>query len=272
MSNNGKVNGHNHTLPNQKRYAHIVGWGCYVPEKVMTNDDIAKIVDTSDEWIQQRTGIRERRIADAKETTSTLAIRAAKDALWVAGLNPSDVELIIVATATPDYIFPATACLVQDALGASRAGAFDLSVGCSGFVYALGVGASMVTSGTVNNALIIGAETLSRLINWKDRGTCVLFGDGAGAFVLRASDAPGGVLNYKLGSDGSGGDLLIIPAGGSKHPLSQEVLDQDLQYIQMDGQAVFKFATRVMGRAAKEACDMAGLKLDEIDMFIPHQA
>ncbi len=259
-------------MPADKRYAHIVGWGKYVPEKVMTNDDLAKIVDTSDAWIQQRTGIRERHIADPKETTSTMAIRAARDALWIAGLNPSDLDLIIVATTTPDFIFPATACLVQDALGATHAGAFDLSVGCSGFVYALAVGASMVTGGMVKNALVIGAETLSRLVNWADRSTCVLFGDGAGAFVLRASTAPGGVLSYKLGSDGSGGDLLCVPAGGSKHPLSQQVLDQGLQFITMDGTAVFKFATRVLGRAAKEACDIAGLHLDDIDMFIPHQA
>ena len=265
-------NGHNHTLPSDKRYAHVVGWGKYIPEKVMTNDDLAKIVETSDEWIQQRTGIRERHIADPKETTSTMSVQAAREALWVAGLNPGDLDLIIVATATPDYIFPATACLVQDALGAPHAGAFDLSVGCSGFVYALGVGASMVSSGMFDNALVIGAETLSRLVNWADRGTCVLFGDGAGAFVLRASDAPGGVLSYKLGSDGSGGDLLCLPAGGSKHPISQEVVDQGLQFIRMDGQAVFKFATRVLGRAAKEACELAGLRLDQINMFIPHQA
>ncbi len=263
---------HQHELPNERRYAHIVGWGKYVPEKVMTNHDIAKIVDTSDEWIQQRTGIRERHIADPKETTSMMAIKAAKDALWIAGLDPSDVDLIIVATATPDYIFPATACLVQDALGASHAGAFDLSIGCSGFVYALAVASSMVCNGVVKNALVIGAETLSRLINWADRNTCVLFGDGAGAFVLRGSDMPGGILSYKLGADGSGGDLLLLPAGGSKHPISQEVIDQGLQFIQMDGQAVFKFATRVMGRAAKEACDLAELDLEQIDLFIPHQA
>lgn len=272
MLNDNGHHSHSHAMPSDKRYAHIVGWGKYVPEKVMTNDDLAKIVETSDEWIQQRTGIRERRIADQKESTSTMSVKAARDALWIAGLNPSDLDLIIVATATPDYVFPATACLVQDALGATRAGAFDLSIGCSGFVYALGVGASMVSGGMVDNALVIGAETLSRLINWADRSTCVLFGDGAGAFVLRASDAPGGVLSYKLGADGSGGDLLMLPGGGSRHPISQEVIDQGLQFIKMDGQAVFKFATRVMGRAAKEACDLAHLDLDDIDLFIPHQA
>jgi 3-oxoacyl-[acyl-carrier-protein] synthase-3 len=272
---NGNGNGHNnhdHAMPSDRRYAHLAGWGKYVPEKVMTNDDIAKLVETSDEWIQQRTGIRERRVADPKESTSTMAIRAAKDALWVAGMNPADVELVIVATATPDYIFPATACLVQDALGATRAGAFDVSIGCSGFVYALSIGASMINSGMVNNALVIGSETLSRLVNWADRGTCILFGDGAGAFVLKGSDMPGGVLSYKLGSDGSGGDLLIVPGGGSKNPMTREMIDDQLQFIRMDGQAVFKFATRVMGKAAKEACDLAHLTLEDIDLFIPHQA
>ena len=259
-------------IPAERRYAHIVGWGKYVPEKVMTNDDIAKIVDTNDEWIYQRTGIHERRIADPKETTSSLALRAAKDALWVAGLNPNDVELVVVATATPDYIFPATACLIQDALGAAHAGAFDISVGCAGFVYALAVASSMISSGMANNALVIGAEILSRVVNWTDRGTCVLFGDGAGAFVLRASETPGGVLASKLGSDGSGADLLTLPGGGSKIPISQAMLDEGLQYITMDGPAVFKFATRVVGKASKEVCELAHLSMDQIDLFIPHQA
>jgi len=268
MSHNGRNSG----LPSEQRYAHVVGWGKYVPEKVMTNADMAKIVDTSDEWIAQRTGIRERRVADPKESTSTMALRAARDALWVAGLSPADVELVIVATATPDYTFPATACLVQDGLGAAHAGAFDMSVGCSGFVYALAIGSAMIRAGQVNNAVIIGSETLTRLINWADRGTCVLFGDGAGAVVLKAGNTPGGILSTRLGSDGSGGDLLIIPGGGSRNPPSQKVIDEGLQYIQMDGQAVFKFATRVMGRAAKEVTDAAGLTLDDIDLFIPHQA
>jgi 3-oxoacyl-[acyl-carrier-protein] synthase-3 len=268
MSNNG----HKPALPSERRYAHVVGWGKYVPEKVMTNDDMAKIVDTSDEWIAQRTGIRERRVADPKESTSTLSVRAAREALRVADMRPQDVELVIVATATPDYIFPATACLVQDALGATHAGAFDISIGCSGFVYALAIGSAMITSGQVNNVLVIGAETLTRLINWADRGTCVLFGDGAGAFVLRAGNTPGGVLSTRLGADGSGSDLLIIPGGGSRHPMSQKAIDEGLQYIQMDGQAVFKFATRVMGRASKEVADAAGLALSDIDLYIPHQA
>jgi 3-oxoacyl-[acyl-carrier-protein] synthase-3 len=218
------------------------------------------------------TGIRERHIADPKETSASMGIRAAKEALWVAGMNPSEVDLIIVATSTPDYIFPATACLVQDALGATHAGAFDVSVACSGFVYALSIGASMINSGMVNNALVIGSETMSRLVDWADRRTCILFGDGAGAFLLRGSDMPGGVLSYKLGADGSGGDLLMVPGGGSKNPMTREMIDDDLQFIKMDGQAVFKFATRVMGKAAKEACELAHLRLEDIDLFIPHQA
>ena len=274
---NPNHNGHNGRLPrngraNGKRYAHVVGWGKYLPEKIRTNAEIARMVDTSDEWIQQRTGIRERRIADPKETASTMALKAAKEALWRAKLSPSDVELVIVATSTPDYIFPATASLVQDALGASKAGAFDLSAACAGFGYALGVASSMVASGAVDNALVIGSEVYSRLVNWNDRGTCILFGDGAGAFVLKGSDTPGGVLSYKLGSDGSGSDLLMVPGGGSRHPLSQEVLDQNLQFVKMDGQAVFKFATRVMGKATKEVCEAAHLPLEKIDLFIPHQA
>jgi 3-oxoacyl-[acyl-carrier-protein] synthase-3 len=271
MSNHHKLNGAA-PLTNSKRYAHIVGWGKYLPETIRTNDDIAKLVDTSDEWIQQRTGIRERRIADAKETASTMALNAAKEALWVADISPNEVELVIVATSTPDYIFPATASLVQDALGASRAGAFDLSAACSGFVYALALGSAMIQSGTVDNALIIGSEVYSRIVDWTDRGTCILFGDGAGAFVLKGSDSPGGVLSYKLGSDGSGADLLLVPGGGSKNPMTQEMLDQNLQYVKMDGQAVFKFATRVLGKAAKEACEEADIALNQIDLLIPHQA
>jgi len=230
------------------------------------------MVDTSDEWIRTRTGIVERHIADGKESTSTLAIRAAQEALQIAGLSPDELDLIIVATATPDYFFPATACLVQDALGASRAGAFDLSAGCSGFIYAISVGSQMITSGVYNNVLVIGAETLSRITDYTDRATCVLFGDGAGAFVLRASEEPSGILSFSLGSDGSGGDLLILPGGGSRHPTSLETLTQGMHHVKMEGRAVFRFATRVMGRAAKEVVDNASLSIDDIALFIPHQA
>ena len=255
-----------------KRYAQIVGWGKYVPSQVLTNDDLAKMVDTSDDWIRARTGIVERRIADPRETTSTMSIKAAQAALQVADVIPEQLDLIIVTTATPDYLFPATACLVQDALGARRAGAFDLLAGCSGFVYGLGVGSQLIISGVYENVLVIGAETLSRIMDWTDRNTCVLFGDGAGALLLQASDAPGGVLSFTLGADGSGGDLLMLPGGGSRHPASAETVAQGLHYARMNGREVFRFATRIMGQAAREALTAAGLKVDDIDLFIPHQA
>jgi 3-oxoacyl-[acyl-carrier-protein] synthase-3 len=255
-----------------KRYAQIVGWGKYVPSQILTNDDLAKMVDTSDDWIRARTGIVERRIADPRETTSTMSIKAARTALQVADVAPEQLDLIIVATATPDYLFPATACLVQDALGARRAGAFDLLAGCSGFVYGLGVGSQLIISGAYENVLVIGAETLSRIMDWTDRNTCVLFGDGAGALLLQASDAPGGVLSFTLGADGSGGDLLMLAGGGSRHPASAETIAQGLHYVRMNGREVFRFATRIMGQAAKEAIQAAGLKIDDVDLFIPHQA
>jgi 3-oxoacyl-[acyl-carrier-protein] synthase-3 len=254
------------------RYAQIVGWGMHVPSEILTNDDLASMVDTSDDWIQARTGIVERRIAPPKETTATMAIRAAQDALRVAKANPARLDLIIVATATPDYPFPATACLVQDALGATRAGAFDLSAGCTGFVYALAVGSQMIISGAYDQVLVIGAETLSRIVNWTDRNTCVLFGDGAGAVLLQASDVPGGVLSAVLGADGSGGDLLMLPAGGSRHPASAETVAQSLHYIHMNGPEVFRFATRVTARAARQALAAANINLEDISLFISHQA
>jgi 3-oxoacyl-[acyl-carrier-protein] synthase-3 len=255
-----------------ERYAQIVGWGKYVPSQVLTNDDLAKMVDTSDDWIRARTGIVERRIAEPRETTSTMSIKAAQAALQVADVAPERLDLIIVTTATPDYLFPATACLVQDALGARRAGAFDLLAGCSGFVYGLGVGSQLIISGVYENVLVIGAEILSRIMDWTDRNTCVLFGDGAGALLLQASDAPGGVLSFTLGADGSGGDLLMLPGGGSRHPASAETVAQGLHYVRMNGREVFRFATRIMGHAAKEAIQAAGLKIDDVDLFIPHQA
>ena len=254
------------------RYAQIVGWGMYVPSEIVTNEDLASMVDTSDDWIRARTGIVERRIASPKETTATMSIRAAQAALRVANANPANLDLIIVATATPDYPFPATACLVQDALGATRAGAFDLSAGCTSFVYALAVGSQMIISGAYDQVLVIGAETLSRIINWTDRNTCVLFGDGAGAVLLQASAVPGGVLSAVLGADGSGGDLLMLPAGGSRHPASAETVAQELHYIHMNGREVFRFATRVTAKAARQALAKANVNLEDVSLFIPHQA
>jgi 3-oxoacyl-[acyl-carrier-protein] synthase-3 len=253
-------------------YAHITGWGMSVPERVLTNADIAKMVDTNDEWIVSRTGIRERRIAADDETTASLATEASLRALDVASLKPADVDLIIVATSSPEHTFPATACLVQDRLGAVKAGGFDLLAACSGFIYALNMGTQAIRSGSVKNALIIGSETLSRLVNWKDRSTCILFGDGAGAFVLQAGLEPSGLLSAVMRSDGSGGDLLSIPSGGSRLPTSHDTLRQGLQYIHMDGREVFRFATRVMAQATQEAVECAHLSMDDISLIIPHQA
>src|SRR5512139_3345347 len=253
-------------------YAHITGWGMSAPEGVLTNDDLSKMVDTNDQWIRERTGIHQRHIAREDQFPSTLAVEAAVKALTVANLRPTDLDLIICATSSPEYIFPATACLVQDQLGASKAGAFDLLAACSGFIYALNMAAQSIRSGSIKSALVIGTETLSRFVNWKDRSTCILFGDGAGAFVLQASDQPGGVLSAVMHSDGSGGDLLTIQGGGSRYPSTEATVREGKHYVQMDGNEVFRFATRVMASATLEALDAAGLKLEEINWIIPHQA
>jgi 3-oxoacyl-[acyl-carrier-protein] synthase-3 len=243
-----------------------------VPKRVLTNHDIAQFVDTTDEWIVSRTGIRERRIAEERDSTATLATKAALRALDRTELNPQDLDLVIVATATPEHLFPATACLVQDNLGAVNAGAFDLSAACTGFIYAVSMATDSIRSGGIRNALVIGSETLSRFINWQDRGTSILFGDGAGAFVLQASDEPGGILSSVMRSDGSGGSLLSIPAGGSLMPATQETLNKNQHYIQMNGREVFRFASRVMADATREAADRAGLKVEDLDIIVPHQA
>jgi len=256
----------------RRRAAHISGWGRYVPTGVLTNEDLSRMVDTSEEWILQRTGILERRVAGSGETTGSMSLRAAQAALDVAQVDPRKVELIIVATVTPDYPFPSTACLVQDALGARNAGAFDLSAGCSGFVYGLNVAAGLIEAGQYDNALVIGAETLSRITDWTDRNTCVLFGDGAGALVLQANGARGGVLSSVLRADGSGGDLLKLPAGGSVQPASSESVDQRQHYIHMDGRQVFRFATRVLPEATRQVVELAGLEVEDIALYIPHQA
>lgn len=253
-------------------FAHITGWGISVPEPVLTNDDIAKMVDTNDEWIRERTGIRERHIAREDQSTSTLAVEAAIKALQVANLAPTELDLIIVTSSSPEYIFPATACLVQDQIGATKAGAFDLLAACSGFIYAVNMAAQSIRSGSIKNALVIGSETLSRFVNWKDRNTCILFGDGAGAFVLQASDQPGGVLSAVMHSDGSGADSLTLLGGGARYPASELTLHEGKHFVQMDGKAVFRFATRVMGTATKEALDLAGLTTADVSWVIPHQA
>ncbi len=255
-----------------KTHAHIVGWGKSVPQRVLTNDDLSRMVDTSDEWIRTRTGIAERRIVVDGETTFSMSLHAAQRSLEVAGINPSQLDLIVVATVTPDYAFPATACLVQDALGATRAAAFDLSAGCTGFVYGLSVAANLISAGVYENALVIGAETLSRITDWSDRATCVLFGDGAGAVVLQANGADGGVLSTVLGADGSGGDLLCLPAGGSKHPASHRTVAEGLHYLRMKGREVFRFAVRAMPAATRGVLEQAGLEISDLNLLIPHQA
>jgi 3-oxoacyl-[acyl-carrier-protein] synthase-3 len=253
-------------------FAHITGWGMAVPEAVLTNDDLSKMVDTNDQWIRERTGIRERHIAGEEDTTASLAVEASIKALQVANLRPTDIDLIICSTSTPEHIFPATACLVQDRLGATKAGAFDLSAACSGFIYAINMAAQSIRSRAIQNALVIGSETLSRFVNWKDRSTCILFGDGAGAFVLQASEMPGGVLAAVMHSDGSGGDSLILQGGGSKYPATEATVREGKHYIEMDGNEVFRFATRVMAQSTKDALEIAGIDLEEINWIIPHQA
>lgn len=254
------------------RNAHITGWGMSVPERVLTNDDLAQMVDTNDKWIRSRTGIQERRIADADETTASLAAEAALNALRVANLPPDRVDLIIVSTSSPEHIFPSTASLVQDRIGANNAGAFDLSAACTGFIYGLNMAAQSIITGSIDSALVIGSETLSRIVDWTDRNTCILFGDGAGAFVLQASDEPGGVLSAVMRSDGSGGDLLTLPAGGSAIPATPQTVLDGLHYIKMNGREVFRFATRVMANASRETAAKANLPIEDIALIIPHQA
>ncbi len=249
----------------------IVGLGCYVPKKVLTNKDLEGMVDTSDEWITTRTGIKERRIASSSESTSVLATHAAQEALKNAKIKPEDLELIIVATITPDMPFPATSCLVQDQLNAKNAACFDVSAACAGFVYALVMAQQFVASGIYKNALVIGSEKLSCVTDWKDRNTCVLFGDGAGAAVL-APVKDGGIVGSYLGSNGSMSDLLMIPGGGSRRPASKETIENREHFIRMRGNEVFKLAVKIMSDAACKALKECDLTVDDIDCFIPHQA
>ena len=256
----------------EKRYGNIVGWGKYLPKNVVTNADLEAKLDTSDEWIVARTGIRERRVVDSDEQTSDMAISAARDALKMASIRPQDLDLIIVATSSPDYLTPPISSQVQHALGAKRVGAFTLVTGCTGFIYGMATAQQFIETGNCNRILVIGAELISRWIDYDDRTTCILFGDGAGAVVVEATEEQSGVLSSVLGSDGSKAELLILPGGGSVHPPSQETLDQNLNYVRMNGREVFKFATRTLGSALREAIRDAGLTSDDIDLFIPHQA
>jgi 3-oxoacyl-[acyl-carrier-protein] synthase-3 len=238
----------------------------------MTNEDLTKLVDTSDEWIVSRTGIRERRIAADDETTTTLSVNAARDALAVAGVDASEVDLIILGTCSPDYPLPATACLVARDLGATRAAAFDLAAACSGFVYALATANGFVRSGMYRNVLVIGVEVLSRFIDWTDRNTCVLFGDGAGAVLLQASDQPGGMTGFQLFAEGSGFEGIIVPAGGSACPASPRTAAEGQHFIHMAGRDVYKYATRQLAESAIAAVRDAGLTMADIDQFVFHQA
>ena len=250
----------------------ITGWGMYAPSRVMTNDDLAKIVETSDEWIASRTGIRERRIAADDETTTTLSVHAARDALAVAGVDASEVDLIVLGTCSPDYPMPATACLVARDLGATRAAAFDLQAACSGFVYAMATANGFIRSGMYRNVLVIGVEVLSRFLDWTDRNTCVLFGDGAGAVLMQASDQPGGISGFQLFADGSGFEGIIIPGGGSVCPATSQTLAEGKHFVHMAGKDVFRYATRQMAESALAAVRDAGLTMDDIDQFVFHQA
>ena len=242
----------------QKVNVGIIGLDTYVPPHQLTNFDLEKMVDTSDEWIVSRTGIKVRNVVK-DETTSMLGAEAAKKALAKANVAPEEVDLIITATATPDMIFPSTACLIQHKIGAVNAAAFDLAAGCSGFLYALTTGQQFVATGTYKTALVIGAETLTRLTNWDDRNTCVLFGDGAGAAVLRRINQGRGIISTYLGADGSGAELLKIEAGGSRKPASQETLAKGEHFIYMNGNEVFKFAITIMGEASQKVLDLAGV-------------
>lgn len=257
--------------PRAIRRVGILGTGSYVPAKIVTNFDLEKRLDTSDEWIRSRTGIRERRIAAPNEATSDLALAAARRAMEEAQTGPSDLDLIVVATCTPDMPFPATAAIVQAELRASRAAAFDINAVCSGFSYALDIATQMLAAGAYNRALVIGADVMSRTLNWDDRSTCVLFGDGAGAVVLGPVD-DGGVIGSVLGSDGAGAPLLCVPAGGSRDPISPEAIEERRNTMQMNGREVYKFAVQVMGEAALEALTRCGLTPSDVALFIPHQA
>ena len=250
----------------------IIGTGSYLPSRVMTNQDIEKFVDTSDKWIIERTGVRERRIAAEGEATSDLATHAGRKALENASVNEKDIDLILVATSTPDMFFPSTACLVQDRLGARQAAAFDLSAACSGFIFAMSIADQYIRNGVFQTILVIGSEVMSRIVNWSDRNTCVLFGDGAGAAVIKGTQRDDGILSTHLHSDGRLWELIHVPGGGSRIPPSPDMVIQKKQYINMKGSATFKVAVRTLEEGANEALKANRISPSDVDLFIPHQA
>jgi len=254
------------------RSAHITGTGSSLPDRVMTNQDLEKLVDTSDEWIVTRTGIRERRIAGEDERLSTFAVRASRSALEMAGVPASEIDMIICATVTPDMPIPATACYIQQQLGAPRCAAFDMQAGCSGFIYALTIAKQFVINGRYRNVLVIGAELLSKYLDWTDRTTCVIFADGAGAVLVSAGDPPRGILATSLHTDGSMADYITMPGGGSAFPTSEKTLRERMHFIKMKGNETFKIAVRAIEEVSRDVIRAAGLQESEIDLFIPHQA
>lgn len=253
-------------------YSKISGWGMYAPKKVLTNDDLAQMVNTSDEWIRTRTGIRERHIVAEGEATVDQSMHAAYQALERAGIDAADLDLIILGTSTPDYLCPPASSILEDHLGATKAGAMTLVAGCTGFLYSLITAAQFVQTGVYEHVLVIGAETLSYAVDWEDRNTCVLFGDGAGAVVVSRSETPGGLQSMLLGSEGSGWDALIVPGIGSHAQITEETLARKDHKLRMNGRQVFKFATRVMTDAVTQVLADAGLTIDDVDLLIPHQA
>ncbi|MGI5915578.1 MAG: beta-ketoacyl-ACP synthase III [Anaerolineae bacterium] len=254
------------------RYAHITGWGKYLPRVVLTNDDMAQIVDTSDEWIVEHTGIRRRHIATGDETVVSMALEAAQEALATAGRSPDDLDLIIVSTSSPDRQLPGAAPILQARLGASNSAAFDMRSGCAGFIYALSIARQFIVGGNYRCVLVVGAEVVSRNLDWSDRRTCVLFGDGAGAAILEAGESPGGVIHTALGTQGQDYDALTVKTGGSEYPMCPVSVERKWNTIEMDGRRTAMFAVRTLLRRANQAVTDAGLTWDDIDLFIPHQA
>jgi 3-oxoacyl-[acyl-carrier-protein] synthase-3 len=252
--------------------AKITALGTYVPPRVLTNADLEKLVETSDQWIMSRTGIRERHIVDKGMATSDLAVEAARGALTERGIDPSEIEAIVVATVTPDMLFPSTACLVQHKLGMKGVWGFDLSAACSAFVYGLQTGAQFVATGAHKKVLVIGADVMTSILDFTDRATCILFGDGAGAVILEPSEDDAGIIDFVHEVDGSGGCSLYMPGGGSRHPATHETVDQKMHYVHQDGQAVFKFAVRKMAEVCEKLLARNGVTASDIDCFIPHQA